>query len=115
MKTIIASILFVFSIALFAGNEGSNSTVSSGYTNTLKGKVIDKTTGEGVAGACVKLEGSSKSVYSDFEGNFEISNCSPGNYNLVTSLISYEKKSESVKIGSVETQNVVSVVIDAVK
>jgi len=61
-------------------------------TNTLPiltGQVVDHETGEKLAGAMVKVDGAEKCVFTDFDGQFEITGLTPGNYKLEVSLISY--------------------------
>ena len=55
----------------------------------LKGKVIDKKTGETLVGAVVNVGNSEYKTYTDLDGNFEIKNIKEGNYNIVVSYISY--------------------------
>lgn len=56
---------------------------------TLSGTVVDRETGEGLAGALVKIDGTETTVYTDFDGKFTIS-VVPGSYTISTKLISYE-------------------------
>ena len=57
----------------------------------LTGKVVDINTGESLVGAEITVEGQNLKVFTDLDGNFRIENMTPGNYNLVCSLISYKK------------------------
>jgi uncharacterized membrane protein len=58
---------------------------------TLSGKVIDKKTGESLVGALISIKGTDIKIYSDLEGNFNISNIEPGNYSIEINYISYTK------------------------
>lgn len=58
---------------------------------SISGKVIDFSSGEALAGVEVAIEGSTKKVHTDFDGNFKIDNIKPGAYNLIASFISYNK------------------------
>ncbi len=91
MKTInlIVAVLFISTVLLAA-----NEKVPAVATTSISGVVIDKETGESLAGVKIELE--DKVVYSDLDGNFEINNIVPGNYKINTSLISYN--SESVEV-----------------
>jgi endonuclease I len=69
--------LFLFLIILFstnsiqAGNSPVNSTAtptSSAASKLITGKVIDKISGEEIAGAEIQI--GEKKIYSDLEGNF---------------------------------------------
>ncbi|MFO7880627.1 MAG: carboxypeptidase-like regulatory domain-containing protein [Bacteroidota bacterium] len=59
-------------------------------TCIVKGKIVDKSTGDALAGVTVCLENGDE-VYTDFDGNFAFTGLQPGAYEIQTSLISYEK------------------------
>jgi carboxypeptidase-like protein len=80
---LITAILFTSTI-LLAANEKAPVVA----TTSISGQVIDKATGEALAG--VKIEIEEKVVYSDLDGNFEISDIVPGKHKINTSLISYK-------------------------
>ena len=91
MKKSILSIL-AFSILLMV------STITFGSNNnpdepqkkaTVSGKVIDKLTGESLAGVLVTIKGSDLKVYSDLDGNFTFNSVDPGSYTLEINYISY--------------------------
>ncbi len=78
-------------------------------TGKIAGKVIDKKTAEELIGVTVIVEGTSFGAATDFEGNFIIGNLKPGNYNLILSYVSYEKKilkGVEVKAGEVTNVNI---------
>lgn len=58
---------------------------------TVTGKVIDKVTGESLAGVLVTIKGSDLKVYSDLDGNFTFNSVEPGNYTLEVNYISYSE------------------------
>lgn len=92
MKKIL-SLVFVLSIALagIAKDAEKEAPVFNPELKTvLAGNVIDQVTGEALAGVQVKVVGSDKSFYTDFDGNFEINGLIPGDYELRLSLVSYE-------------------------
>ena len=66
-------------------------------TTSVQGKVIDKFTGETLAGVAIKFEGYNV-IYSDFDGNFELSGVEPGKYSLSTNYISYKEVCKEVEI-----------------
>ena len=86
------------SVLTYAANEESAGSESAVMTTSVSGKVLDKITGEALVGVKVSVEGSEKTVYTDFEGNFEIENVRPGNIELTASYISYKKKVETVSV-----------------
>ena len=55
----------------------------------ISGKIIDKGNGEGLVGAAVVLEGTTRGVLTDIEGNFTLL-VEPGTYTISISFISYE-------------------------
>ena len=91
-KTILTIALSIIIGWSMAGNDIIPAETPSGLpaqTITLKGKVIDFNSGESLTGVEVAIEGSTIKAYTDFDGNFEIKDVKPGNYNLVASYISY--------------------------
>jgi len=99
MKKALLTLSFLAAVVFaFADNNGnsanknkSNETVSANAAVSISGKVIDFTSGEALAGVEVAIEGSTKKVHTDFDGNFKIDNIKPGSYNLIASYISYNK------------------------
>ena len=100
MKKLVAIIITSFLIAglslnSFAGedDEKNNSSKSNAVmTTSLKGQVVDHTTGESLTGVKVEIKGSDKEAYTDFEGNFAVSGMKPGKYEIIASYISYKEK-----------------------
>ena len=89
----IVAIVFAFA-AVNGKTENKNKSAETVAANTavsISGKVIDFTSGEPLAGVEVAIEGSTKKVHTDFDGNFKIENLKPGSYNLIASYISYNK------------------------
>ncbi|MBM3420535.1 MAG: carboxypeptidase-like regulatory domain-containing protein [Bacteroidetes bacterium] len=101
MKTRIITasfVLFMIVPSLFAtdtGKKDKNKNIESKGMVALSGTVVDKETGEALAGVQVKVEESGVTVYSDFDGNFNIS-VMPGSYTVTTTMISYESTSMKV-------------------
>ncbi|HEY9115158.1 MAG TPA: carboxypeptidase-like regulatory domain-containing protein [Bacteroidales bacterium] len=71
-------------------NEPGNATPSAEQTIVLTGKVIDLSTNEVLTGVEINIEGTDIKAYSDFDGNFEIKDLKPGEYNIIASFISYQ-------------------------
>jgi len=57
----------------------------------IKGRIVDKNTGETLIGANVVLQGTTTGATADINGNYVIRNIEPGVYKLVCSFISYNK------------------------
>jgi hypothetical protein len=93
MKRTFLSLLLIALIGFsFAGNDKTKETPTAApATITVTGNVVDMVTGEALTGVEILVEGTNTKVYSDFDGNFTISNVKPGEYNIVASFISYKK------------------------
>ena len=77
MKHYLAIIFFVSNIVFSQNNF------------KISGKVSDKSTGEGLIGASVYLDGGNNGTISDFEGNYEILNIESGIVKIICQYISY--------------------------
>lgn len=105
MKKIVLITLCLLSATLiFANkvNDGDNKTIKGNFTSTqIQGKVIDKITGEDLAGVKIQIEGNENVFYTDFNGNFTIENVSDENVNIDISYISYKQnKLKEIKTNS---------------
>ena len=80
-KKIKITTLFIFTVL-----------ISQAQSGKIVGKIIDGKTGETLPGATVLIEGTTKGVSSDFDGNFTLGGLQPGKYNLVASYITYDNK-----------------------
>lgn len=106
MKKVLAILVILALSIQFAVSENENGKDETNKTQnvSIKGKVIDKNSGETLVGAVVTLEGTDKKSYTDLDGNFNIK-LQPGVYSIVVSYISYKKSLvENVKI-SVDENN----------
>jgi hypothetical protein len=111
MKKSLLTLLFIsFVVVSFGANTTRNAnkgkstevTVSNPIAAvSISGKVIDLNSGEALAGVEVSIEGTSKKVHTDLDGNFKIENLQPGEYNVIASYISYNKSLiEKLDVGS---------------
>ena len=91
---VLLSIVFSLSILYSIGEEKENKTSLPGKEQLImvEGSVSDENTGEKLTGVEVKLEGTTKKAYTDFDGNFVFDEVIPGEYSISTSYISYEKQ-----------------------
>ena len=85
----------------------SDSKNESSSSSVISGRVIDKLTGEALAGVEVKLMDTDVKTYTDFDGNFEIKNIDPGAHALLVDYISYQNLVENVLAEKSNTTNVV--------
>ncbi|MFZ4549649.1 MAG: carboxypeptidase-like regulatory domain-containing protein, partial [Bacteroidales bacterium] len=112
ISIVVIGIVLMVSNNLFAigDNTGAPNTKSN-----ISGKVIDNKTGESLVGVAISVEGTDIKTYSDLDGNFEISSLTPGNYNLILSLISYKNSLvENLKISANEKE-VIDIKLDAIR
>lgn len=72
-------------------NEISNSNMN--LNSNISGTVVDSETGESLVGVALYIEEINKTVYTDFEGNFKVSNIAEGEYNIKSNYISYNNNS----------------------
>ena len=88
-----ALIFFVFTG--FTKNENEKSDVAADNKLAvvdLSGIITDEKTGELLVGVEVCLKGTEQKTYTDFDGRFSFKNVKKGNYDIVSSYISYEKQ-----------------------
>ena len=90
MRTLFIVLLAAFTLPVLADGNMKDGKVSR--TRILEGRIKDKDSGEYLAGVMVKIEGTDKMAYTDFDGKFSIDGIPPGEYKIVTDYISYEKK-----------------------
>jgi hypothetical protein len=105
-KILIGIFALILTVAVSAKDKGEKLTIDNESTTTvaLSGTVFDSDSGELLAGVEVQIEGTHTKTYTDFDGNFKFENIKPGEYKLVTSYISYNKKIETLKIDSQKNQ-----------
>jgi len=58
----------------------------------VRGKVYDAETGETLVGASIVVEGTTRGTTTGMDGKYTLSGLEPGNYTLVVSFVSYQKK-----------------------
>jgi TonB dependent receptor-like, beta-barrel/TonB-dependent Receptor Plug Domain/CarboxypepD_reg-like domain len=66
------------------------SVTTIGYSQTIKGFVYDKQTGEPLEAATVHLTGTSYTSYVELDGSYVLKNVKPGNYNMEVAIIGYK-------------------------
>lgn len=65
---------------------------------TLRGNILDRTTGAPIAFASIQLEGAAKGASSDLDGFFSIANIPPGDYTLQAAFLGYQDTTFNVII-----------------
>ncbi|MBC8005553.1 MAG: carboxypeptidase-like regulatory domain-containing protein [Verrucomicrobia bacterium] len=106
---ILGYMITVVSIAAFAGANDTTSEIKTEAKTgaavvSLSGHVIDEVSGEALVGVEIKVEGSDKKAYTDFDGHFVISNIKAGQCKLVTSYTSYTKNEKTLLVNSKTNQ-----------
>lgn len=100
MKNKLFAVLFLTNFLVFGAMAGTDGiepvkvnapAESPAAVTAIEGKVIDMTTGETLAGAEITIEGTDMKAYTDLDGHFSIERVKPGKYNIICSLISYNK------------------------
>ncbi len=72
--------------------------------NSIRGTVIDESTGEGIIGAVIQLRSQQdttriKTAVSGYAGNLSLSSVSPGNYDLIITFLGYQPLKQSIEMG----------------
>lgn len=80
LRVLVVLVVFVFA-----------QSINAQISTSLFGKVQDEL-GDPIAGASVFLQGTERGAQSDFDGKYEISNVTPGSYNLIVSYLGYESQ-----------------------
>jgi TonB-dependent receptor len=105
-KTILALAILFSSMVLFAQPtdksgllafegevaEGDGDEKPAMSFGSIKGVVKDAATGESLVGANILIQGTYTGTITDYDGNFELNNVTPGTYNIVVSYVSYDKQ-----------------------
>ncbi|GAB5466420.1 MAG: TonB-dependent receptor [Candidatus Kapaibacteriales bacterium] len=84
--------------SLFLATLFTISTFTEAYSATIKGRVADTETLEGVPGAQVLVVGTGLGAFTDEEGNYTIENVKAGEYTIEASSIGYRKQKEQLSI-----------------
>ncbi len=105
-KVILSAMICVASLGAYAAGTAQTETESAQavVSASVSGKVIDKDTKEGLAGVAVEANG--EKVYTDFDGNFTISNLCGNNCEVSVSMISYETQTIAVNPSNSKTLDV---------
>ena len=78
--------------------------MANSQKGTVSGCILDQKTKEPLTGATIQIEGTTIGTVADLDGNFTISNLSPGKYRLIIKYIAYsDAKVETSVIASKNT------------
>jgi PEGA domain. len=115
MKSVlILAASLLISVSTFANGENSNekkgkdsksvTLVEKVNALQLTGSVVDEKNKETLAGAAITVDG--KKYYSDLDGNFSISDVTPGKHKITVELISYEPASTEIDLTKNQNVNI---------
>lgn len=114
MKKSLIFIVAVFvALSVYANNENEKRvektaihkvTEKSGVVS-ITGSIIDNKNNESLAGAAIYVDGNK--YYSDLDGNFSVSQLTPGKHLLRVELISYQPTEMEVDIDNSKNINIV--------
>ena len=96
--TLVFCLLFVVTVFAAETDNNKNSSEKPMATTTLKGKVLDKITGEPLTGVKISINNTKDVTYTDFDGTCDFKNMVPGKIELTASYISYKEKTEEVNL-----------------
>ena len=83
MRKISAFIVLIFCAGILSAQMNS-------LSGTVRGKILDASTGEALIGANVFITGTTKGTITDFDGNYSLVNIDPGVVSITASFVSYE-------------------------
>ena len=90
MKTILKSFIAILFLCTLTSTYANVPADGDQPGSVVSGKVTDKNTGESLAGATVIVDNGAIKTYTDLEGNFHVTNLSPGKHNIKVVYISYQ-------------------------
>ena len=76
---------------------------------TLRGKVIDKKTGEALIGATLRIVENNVSTVSDIDGLFKFKSLARRKYTLVTTYLGYKRSSQTIHLAQLPTDSLLTV------
>lgn len=86
--------------------EREDPSLKNKNTTSVSGVVVDKENGESLAGVAIRFSGTNQTVYTDLEGQFEIKDVVPGEYELKADYISYKQTTSKVKLDTKSENNI---------
>ena len=118
MKTIskiLVIALVAVSVNVNANVKGNDKSTTSSSTSvatlTISGQVVDKKTGEALAGVAVKIDNTT--TYTDFEGNFSTTVLECKTVSINANLISYNP--QEIKVDATTCNGTIKVELNPVK
>ena len=85
--TLVHLVLLILTVNLYGQSTGS-----------FKGQIVNSKTNEYIRNANIVIEGTNIGTSSDREGNFEIRNLEPGSYQIIVSVVGYNKKKVAIQL-----------------
>jgi len=103
-------LVFALSIVMIITAEAKGKDKKESNNISVQGQVIDKSTGETLAGVVVKIDGTNIQATTDLDGNFVINNLNPGEYKLYASYISYKDDVVTINVAEKSSKVVVALI-----
>ena len=101
MKNSILALIVLFITTTITFATGDKKNINNSSKHLIFGKVVDKTNGEEISGAEIKL--GDKIIYTDLDGNFSAYIQTNNNEDITVSSISYNKTTLKLNSVSYET------------
>jgi hypothetical protein len=106
--------LVIVSFLLSGMLYGGNGDPLTNPVVAVQGMVSDKDSQESLPGVTIQIDGLEKSFYTDADGNFSITELSPGTYTMKVKCISYKDKEIRLAVGNA-SENKVSIELETVE
>jgi hypothetical protein len=113
-KAILKTLFFSLFLIYFAASASITNSPDNNVNTNFQGKVIDKQTGESLAGVVIEVNGTAIKAYSDLEGNYTINGLKAGKYTVVVNYISYRKDTREIEVKENENKNI-NILLEPVK
>jgi len=101
-KTMSKQITLILMLALTTGLFANNNNENKAKLAVVKGKVLDQQ--ESLTGVKIMVDNVPTTVYTDFDGNFILTNLTQGKHTISFSMVAYESK--VIEIDLTESQNI---------
>lgn len=102
---LITTFFLLLTITLLGISDEKDTKSNDGLESTpvfFSGIVTDKNSGEVLVGVEVRIDGTNKKTYTDFDGNFSFDDILPGKYSISANYISYQNhKIEKIDVNFV--------------
>lgn len=99
-------IILIVSLILFSGCSEDNSPIIQANKGTITGKVTDQLSGNAISEATLKSQPVTKTIITDENGNYSITEIDAGSYTLTVNKDGYIPNTANAKVTSNQTTNI---------